>query len=44
MQNSLLCHIIDVVAPNNEVTQELMNKLHDIDSFEDRTQYAIDVS
>ncbi|KAL0867964.1 hypothetical protein ABMA27_008631 [Loxostege sticticalis] len=44
LQNNLLCHTIDVVAPNNDVTKTLMDKLSEIESYDERVQYTIDAS
>lgn len=41
LQNSLLCHTVDIVAPNNDATKDLMEKLNDIESFDDRIECAI---
>lgn len=43
LQNSILCHIIDTIAPNNDVTNDLMKQLADIDTFDDRINLAIKV-
>ncbi|XP_072934221.1 fatty acid synthase [Epargyreus clarus] len=43
LQNSLICHSIDLVAPNNEVTKNLREKLDEIESYEDRIKLAVDI-
>ncbi|CAG4931996.1 unnamed protein product [Colias eurytheme] len=43
LQNNLICHCIDIVAPNNDVTATLLDKLNEIESYTDRVQYAVDV-
>ncbi|CAK1541813.1 unnamed protein product [Leptosia nina] len=43
LQNSLICHCIDLVAPNNDVTSTLMKKLTEIESYEERVAYAASV-
>ncbi|CAF4803306.1 unnamed protein product [Pieris macdunnoughi] len=40
LQNSLICHVIDLVAPNNEIP-DLMEGLNEIETYDDRIQYAI---
>ncbi|CAG9791214.1 unnamed protein product [Diatraea saccharalis] len=44
LQNSLICHTIDIVAPNNDVTKSLMIKLNEIESFDERVTCAVDSS
>ncbi|XP_048482207.1 fatty acid synthase [Plutella xylostella] len=44
LQNSIICHTIDIVAPNNDVTLNLMEKLNEIESYDERVAYAIKVS
>nr|UEN71129.1 fatty acid synthase 1 [Glyphodes pyloalis] len=44
LQNSLLCHTIDIVAPNNNVSKPLFEKLNEIESYDERIQYTIDSS
>ncbi|CAH2093505.1 unnamed protein product [Euphydryas editha] len=41
LQNSLICHTIDTVVPKNEITKTLMDKLKDIESYDERIQSAI---
>lgn len=41
LQNNLLCHTIDIVAPNNDVSKSLMEKLNDIESYEERVALTI---
>lgn len=43
LQNSLICHVIDIVAPNNDVTATLVEELKEIDSYDEKIQYAIKV-
>ncbi|XP_045454011.1 fatty acid synthase [Melitaea cinxia] len=43
LQNSLISHVIDIVAPNNDVTATLVEELKEIDSYDDKIQYAIKV-
>ncbi|VVC88813.1 unnamed protein product [Leptidea sinapis] len=43
LQNKLLCHAIDIVAPNNTVTGSLAAKLNEIESYHDRVQHALSV-
>ncbi|CAG9791213.1 unnamed protein product [Diatraea saccharalis] len=42
--NSLLCHFIDFVTPNNNITKSLMVKLNEIESYDERVTYAIESS
>lgn len=44
LQNSLICHTIDIVSPNNDITKALMEKLKEIDSYEERIRYAVKLS
>lgn len=44
LQNNLICHTIDIIAPNNDVTKNLIEKLNEIESYEERVQYAIGAS
>lgn len=41
LQNSLLCHTIDIIAPNNDITKELMKAVSEIESYDDRIDVAI---
>ncbi|XP_026313533.1 fatty acid synthase-like [Hyposmocoma kahamanoa] len=41
LQNGLLCQTMEIIAPNNDATKDLMNILADIDSFDDRIDAAI---
>lgn len=41
LQNSLLCHTVDVIAPNNDVSKQLMEKLSTIESYEERVECTI---
>ncbi|CAH2098693.1 unnamed protein product [Euphydryas editha] len=43
LQNSLICHTIDIAAPTNEITKTLMDKLKDIESYDERIQWGIKV-
>lgn len=43
LQNSLICHVIDIVAPNNEVTTTLIEELKEIDSYDEKIKYGIKV-
>ncbi|CAH2093487.1 unnamed protein product [Euphydryas editha] len=43
LQNSLICNVIDIVAPNNDVTNTLMDKLKEIEPYDERIQYGIKV-
>ncbi|XP_045521971.1 fatty acid synthase-like [Pieris brassicae] len=42
LQNSLICHVIDLVAPNNDVP-DLMDRLKEIETYDDRIEYALKV-
>ncbi|KAG6446749.1 hypothetical protein O3G_MSEX004583 [Manduca sexta] len=44
LQNSLLCHTIDIVSPNNNITPVLMEKLNEIESYEEKVELAIKMS
>lgn len=44
LQNSLLCHTVDIIAPNNDITKELMEKLNEIESYEERVECTIKMS
>ncbi|NP_001037478.1 p270 [Bombyx mori] len=44
LQNSLICHTIDIVAPNNTIGKELMEKLNEYESYEERVEVAIKMS
>lgn len=44
LQNSLICHTIDIIAPNNDVTKALLEKLNEIESYEERVDCAIKMS
>ncbi|XP_047538488.1 fatty acid synthase-like [Vanessa atalanta] len=41
LQNSLICKIINMVAAKNEVSRTLMEKLEEIESYEERIKYAL---
>lgn len=41
LQNNLICHTIDTVAPNNDVTRTLIDKLNEIESYEERIDLAM---
>ncbi|XP_022831505.1 fatty acid synthase [Spodoptera litura] len=44
LQNNLLCHTVDIVAPNNDVTKGLMEKLNEIESYDERVALTIKTS
>ncbi|XP_063541437.1 fatty acid synthase-like isoform X1 [Cydia strobilella] len=44
LQNALICHTIDIVAPNNEISTALIEKLSQIENFEEKVQTAIKMS
>ncbi|XP_052751905.1 fatty acid synthase-like [Galleria mellonella] len=44
LQNSLICKTIDIVSPNNEVTDTLMEKLSKIEDYDERIKYSINAS
>ncbi|CAH1641070.1 unnamed protein product [Spodoptera littoralis] len=44
LQNSLLCHTMKLVAPNVDATRELMEKLNNIESFEERIALTVRMS
>ncbi|XP_059048171.1 fatty acid synthase-like [Achroia grisella] len=44
LQNSLICKTIDIVSPNNEVTDTLMEKLNEIENYDERIDYSVKVS
>ncbi|CAH2052769.1 unnamed protein product, partial [Iphiclides podalirius] len=41
LQNSLICHVIDVISPNNDITKTLIEKLSGIESYAERIKYAL---
>lgn len=41
LQNALICHTIDLVAPNNDIGKSLLEKLNETESFEERIGVAI---
>ncbi|CAH2093519.1 unnamed protein product [Euphydryas editha] len=43
LQNSLICHTIDMAIPKNEVTKTLMDELKEIESYDERVQRAIKI-
>ncbi|XP_052751948.1 fatty acid synthase-like [Galleria mellonella] len=43
LQNSLICKTIDIVSPNNEITDTLMEKLNKIEDYDERIKYSISV-
>ncbi|XP_047538483.1 fatty acid synthase [Vanessa atalanta] len=44
LQNSLISLTMDIITPKNELTNTLMDKLKDIESYEERVQYALKAS
>ncbi|XP_050353705.1 fatty acid synthase-like [Nymphalis io] len=44
LQNSLICKTIDIIAPKNEISGTLMEKLKEIESYDERINYALKVS
>ncbi|XP_022835184.1 fatty acid synthase-like isoform X2 [Spodoptera litura] len=44
LQNSLLCHTMRLVAPNVDATRELMEKLNNIESFEEKIALTVRMS
>ncbi|CAB3220194.1 unnamed protein product [Arctia plantaginis] len=44
LQNNLLCHIIDIVAPNNDTSKGLLDQLNKIESYEERVELCIKAS
>ncbi|XP_049879210.1 fatty acid synthase-like [Pectinophora gossypiella] len=44
LQNALICHTIDIVAPNNDVTKSILEKINEIESYEERINTAISMS
>lgn len=42
LQNSLICHAVDVMIPNNNTTKTLMEKLNKIDSYEERVKVSVE--
>ncbi|XP_046964411.1 fatty acid synthase-like [Vanessa cardui] len=43
LQNSLICRTMELIAPKNDVRESLMEKLEEIESYDDRLNYAIKV-
>nr|XP_034827721.1 fatty acid synthase isoform X1 [Maniola hyperantus] len=43
LQNSLIKHTIDLVSPKNDISDTLIEKLNEIESYEDRIHYALKV-
>lgn len=41
LQNALICHTIDIVAPNNDIGKTLLEKLIETESYQDRINIAI---
>ncbi|XP_026740412.1 fatty acid synthase-like [Trichoplusia ni] len=41
LQNNLLCHTVDTIAPNNDITKPLLEKLNEIESYEERVELTI---
>ncbi|XP_022832191.1 fatty acid synthase-like [Spodoptera litura] len=44
LQNNLLCHTADIIAPKNDVTKGLMEKLNEIESYDERVALTIKTS
>ncbi|XP_050353261.1 fatty acid synthase-like [Nymphalis io] len=44
LQNSLICHCIDMISLKNDVSSSLMEKLKEIESFDEKIKYAITAS
>ncbi|XP_026498403.2 fatty acid synthase-like isoform X1 [Vanessa tameamea] len=44
LQNSLICKTMSMVHPKSEINDTLMEKLNEIESYDDRVDYAIKVS
>lgn len=44
IQNNLIKHTLDLVSPKSDVSDTLLEKLNEIESFEDRIHYAIKVN
>ncbi|XP_047538484.1 fatty acid synthase-like [Vanessa atalanta] len=44
LQNSLICKTISMVYPKSEINDTLMEKLNEIESYDERVDYAIKVS
>lgn len=43
LQNNLICHTIDIVAPNNDISAMLSEKLEEIESYDERVQLALNL-
>lgn len=41
LQNSLLCHTVDIAAPNNNITHDLIVKLNEIESYDERVALTL---
>lgn len=41
LQNSLICHTIDIVAPNTDISKALVEKLTETESYEERVALAL---
>lgn len=41
LQNNLICHTVDVVAPNSDLTKGLLDKLNEVESYEERVGLAL---
>lgn len=44
LQNNLICHTVDIVAPGNEVSRDIMEKINEIQSYEERIAVALKMS
>ncbi|CAH2232242.1 jg2964 [Pararge aegeria aegeria] len=44
LQNNLIKHSIDLVSPKNDISNLLIDNLNEIESFEDRIQYALKIT
>ncbi|XP_050353258.1 fatty acid synthase-like [Nymphalis io] len=44
LQNNLICRTIDMVAPKNKISNTIMKKLEEIESYDERIKYAIKAS
>lgn len=43
LQNNLICHTVDIVAPNSEVTIPLMEKLSELKTHDEKIKCAIEM-
>ncbi|XP_059048240.1 fatty acid synthase-like [Achroia grisella] len=44
LQNSLICHTLDIIAPNNDVNNILIEKLNEIEDYSERIDFSINLS